>query len=465
MIESIVAKTQHFRNRLFRLFKFRASATMDLIDALAGSSHESMVKVSLSPLFRRKYPSITDVADNMFRSKAETNLSDEELQKEHLKISHLLTGECPPPGNRGFTLLATDCTAKPRIYSSTVTDRTIVHAPNHVPGQKPITVGHEYSLVIYLPEDEGDRNAHWSCPLSVRRVQSHETGPEVGLEQIESLVTKAAFEHELCVHVSDTAYSTNHWIVGGASIPNLIHIARMRKNRTLYRQPTSAKKRRGRPTIYGKAFKLSDPPESDEETVFEKIRASGKRWTLRLSRWNNVLTKGVQHPFDAVRIQAFDDKGRLLFKKPLWVMVTGQRRRELTSRQVCESYLQRYDIEHCFRFGKQKLLLAKSQTMDTRHEENLMWVTMLSYVSLYQARHLAIETRYHWERRKKITVVKTEPATQVQRDYERIIREIGTPARISKPRGKSPGRQKGTVVPHRQVHPIIQKARLMAVRC
>ena len=42
-------------------------------------SHESMVKVSLSPLFRRKYPSITDVADNMFRRKAETNLSDEEL--------------------------------------------------------------------------------------------------------------------------------------------------------------------------------------------------------------------------------------------------------------------------------------------------------------------------------------------------------------------------------------------------
>jgi hypothetical protein len=31
-----------------------------------------------------------------------------------------------------------------RAYATMVADRTIVHAPNHVPGQKPITVGHEY---------------------------------------------------------------------------------------------------------------------------------------------------------------------------------------------------------------------------------------------------------------------------------------------------------------------------------
>ena len=473
MIESIVPKVQDFRNRLCRLFKFRSDSTMDLIDAVAGPSHESVVKASLSPLFRRQYPSITDVVDNMFRRKAEKNPSEQELQESHLEISQLLIEQCPPPRERGHTVLIVDCTAKPRIYSSTVRDRTIVHAPNHVPGQKPITVGHEYSLVVYLPEDEADQNAHWTYPLSIRRVQSHETGSQVGFEQIQELITKTLFRWELCVTVADAAYSTNHWVVNGATIPNLIQVARLRSNRILYRQPipTPGKKQRGRPPSYGELFRLKTPSQPDEEMEFKKTTAAGKKWRIHLSRWNNMLAKGnkaqkmEKHPFDVVQVQVFDETGKQVFRKPLWVMVAGPRRRELKLKQVYESYAKRYDIEHCFRFGKQKLLLTRPQTPDTRHEENLTWVTMLSFVMLYQTRHLAGEVRYSWERRKVRAVVKTAPITQVQRDYERIIREIGTPARISKPRGKSAGRQKGTVVPHRELHPLIRKARPMAARC
>ena len=82
MIEPILPKVQNFRTRLFRLFKFRADATMDLIDAIAGPNHESVVKACLSPLFRRKYSSITDVCDNMFRRRAEENPNEQELQEE-----------------------------------------------------------------------------------------------------------------------------------------------------------------------------------------------------------------------------------------------------------------------------------------------------------------------------------------------------------------------------------------------
>lgn len=473
MTTNILSKVQHFRNRLFRLFRFRADSTMDLIDAVAGPNRESVVKTSLSPLFRRKYSSITDVADNMFRRKAEENPNEQELQEEHHKLSGLLAEYCPPPGERGFTLLATDCTAKPRIYSSKVSDRTIVHAPNHVPGQKPITVGHEYSLVVYLPEDEGDRNAHWSYPLSVRRVKSDETGPQVGFEQVQMLVTSTVFRWELCVVVADAAYSTKHWIANGDSIPNLIHIARLRSNRILYQQPLPAyeKKRRGRPTSYGELFRLNSPPPPDEESQIEKTTPSGKRWTIHLSRWRNVLTRGdsshqtEKYPFDVVRAQVFDETGQRVFKNSLWLMVAGRRRGELELEQVYRSYAQRYDIEHCFRFGKQKLLLARSQTSDTRHEENLTWVTMLSFAMLYQTRRLAVEVKYPWERRKVTAIVRTPPITQVQRDYDRIIREIGTPARIPKPRGKSVGRSRGTIVPHRTTCPIIRKRRSVVARC
>ncbi len=446
---------------------------MDLIDAIAGLNHESIVKVSLSPLFRRKYSSITDVGDNMFRRKAEENLGEQELQEEYREISKLLAEHCPSLGKRGFTLLATDCTAKPRIYSSKVTDRSIVHAPNHVPGQKPITVGHEYSLVVYLPEDEEDRRAHWACPLSIRRVQSHETGPQIGFEQVQMLVTTPAFQDKLCANVSDAAYSTKHWIVNGDPIHNLVNISRLRNNKILFRQPRppGEKKQRGRPSCYGEPFRLSDPPMQEEGLQFEKTTFSGKRWVVRLSRWMNILTKGdrthrmEKHPFDVVCAQVFDETGRSVFKKPLWLMVTGRRRNELSSKQIYESYAQRYDIEHTFRFGKQKLLLARSQTPDTRHEENLTWVTMLSLAMLYQTRRLAVEVKYPWERRRVTSIVRTPPVTQVQRDYIRIIREIGTPARIPKPRGKSVGRLNGMIVLHRTTWPIIRKRHPVVARC
>jgi hypothetical protein len=286
---------------------------MDLIDAIAGPNHESVVKACLSPLFRRKYSSITDVCDNMFRRRAEENPNEQELQEEHCKISRL-------PG-------------------------------------------------------------------------------------------------------------------------------------------------------YGEPFQLSAPPIPDEKTQFEKITPSGKRWIIHLSRWMNILTKGdkaqrmEKYPFDVVCAQVFEETGREVFKKPLWLMVTGRRRRELTPEQVYGSYAQRYDIEHCFRFGKQKLLLARSQTPDTRHEENLAWVTMLSFAMLYQTRRLAIEVRYPWERRRVTSIVRTPPITQVQRDYGRIIRGIGTPARIPKPRGKSVGRPSGTNVPHRTMWPIIRKRRPIVAQC
>jgi hypothetical protein len=290
---------------------------------------------------------------------------------------------------------------------------------------------------------------------------------------VQMLVTTTAFRDELCVNVADAAYSTRHWIVNGKPIPNLVHIARLRNNRILYRQPFAllGKKQRGRPASYGEPFRLSAPPIADEEIQFEKITSSGERWIVHLSRWTNILTRGdkthrmEKYPFDVVRAQVFDETGRKVFKKPLWLMVTGRRRCELTSGQIYESYAQRYDIEHCFRFGKQKVLLARSQTPDTRHEENLTWVTMLSLAMLYHTRRLAIEVKYPWERRRVTPIVKTLPITQVQRDYGRIIRGIGTPARIPKPRGKSVGRLNGAIVPHRTTWPIIRKRRPVVAQC
>jgi len=51
-----------------------------------------------------------------------------------------------------------------------------------------------------------------------------------------------------------------------------------------------------------------------------------------------------------------------------------------------------------------------------------------------------------------------ERPSQVQRDYRRIIWEIGTPAPVPKPRGKSPGRQLGQKSGERSDRPVIRKS-------
>ena len=61
-------------------------------------------------------------------------------------------------------------------------------------------------------------------------------------------------------------------------------------------------------------------------------------------------------------------------------MVTGLRRQELSLADIADSYFRRFDIEHFFRFSKQKLLLGSFQTPDVRHEENWWWICIPKHI-------------------------------------------------------------------------------------
>ena len=166
----------------------------------------SLVQLSLSNLFGRTYSSLTDVLSSVFRTNLKTPPTNEESNEQTLKVTQLLAEECASNAlQNDIALFAIDCTADPRIYANKVKDRTIVHAPNHVPGQKPITVGHEYSVLVYLPDREEDKEKHWVAPLSVKRVESPQSGPEAGLLQLEKIAHRTVFKSRLCMSVIDAA--------------------------------------------------------------------------------------------------------------------------------------------------------------------------------------------------------------------------------------------------------------------
>lgn len=125
--------------------------------------------------------------------------------------------------------------------------------------------------------------------------------------------------------------------------------------------------------------------------------------------------------------------------------------------EVYQAYMQRYDLEHFFRFGQQRLLLASYQTPDAEHEENWGQLAQLAHVQLWLARTLADTLPRPWERYLPTRPSGVASPTTTQRDFGRIIRQIGTPAAAPKRRGNSPGRAKGTRLEPRKRQPVVEK--------
>ncbi|HQE93187.1 MAG TPA: hypothetical protein PLH19_05360 [Anaerolineae bacterium] len=126
---------------------------------------------------------------------------------------------------------------------------------------------------------------------------------------------------------------------------------------------------------------------------------------------------------------------------------------------IYQAYTARFDSEHFFRFGQQKLLLADFQTPDVQREENWWPVVHIAYAQLWMARHVAEVLPNPWERNLPSIKERRCSPTLVQRDFARIIRQLGTPARPPQPRGNSPGRCKGTLLPPRPRCKVIIKGK------
>lgn len=471
IINEVMTKLREFRAAIYESLEYRADAIMDLLDALSSnSSAKSVIELSLNPLFRRNYSSV-EKAISEFSASRITN--DEKEQRRKLEQEHvtIIAQQLAALKERKFHLLAIDVTPQPRPFAQTLSDRKVVHAPNPALSNKPIAIGHEYSHLVYLPEKASRQTPPWVVPLSVRRVSSDETGTAVAASQLAAIMKQLPFANKLCLQVGDGTYAAVQYQHDNKQHENLVSVARLRSNRVLYFPPPAAPANaKGHPTWYGEAFKLKNanhPPASQEIATTYTSR-TGRTFNVHLKAWDNLLMRGKKDcpmqdcPFTLIRIDAFMPNGKPLYRRPLWLIVAGDRRHEISIVDCWLSYAQRYDIEHFFRFGKQRLLMSSFQTPDSDHEENWWHLTLLAYCQLFFAAPLACLLPRPWEA--KISPDAAASAallspSAVQRDFPRIIAQIGTPALAPKPRGLSPGRLLGLALPPRKASPIIFKSK------
>jgi hypothetical protein len=461
MLELMVTKLKLFRDKLYNFFHARADTSFELIDALSSNtSATSVVELSLNPAHRRNYCSIT-------RAVGEFYPKDLDKKSVHLELIQLLTEQCAPPVTRGHCLIAVDCTPNPRVHSPTQEDRGFVYSPSHISGNKPITIGHQYSIVTYLPEkDAGD--SPWVLPLSCQRVHTDEKGALTGMKQVTACVKdKLPFKNELCVVVADSAYSTPECLAETIKNKDQIQISRLRGNRVIYVQARMSNETKpGRTKRYGESFKLGDKAtwsNEDESISFNITTRRGKSQTVQIKCWNNMLMSGKRDanvsevPFRLIQICVYNADGKSCFKKPLWLIVAGNRRSELSLQGIFDDYRQRFDIEHFFRFAKNRLLMNKFQTPELDHEEAWWQFVMLAYAQLFLAREIVENTPMPWEKYLPSFKEGKVSPTQAQKDFSRIIRLFGTPAKAPKTRNNAPGRKLGDKQTLRARHPVIQK--------
>lgn len=468
------SQLEQFRQELYEAFDLRRDALMELIDALSSTPNaRSVVELSLSPFFRRGYSSVSDAIAHFFQP-SEPEKTDEERRAWEKKWVQLVAPYLPEPQQRKFWLIGTDVVPIPRVFAQTLADRTFVYQPNTVVrGNKPVTIGHQYSHLVFFPEKVDADDPPWIVPLVVRRVHSDEKATSMWVEQIKVLMEDKTlpFHENLCVHVGDSVYSavTALGPVTEQEYENLVNVARASSNRVFYRQPSPVKGKsgnKGHPTWYGERFDLKDSstwgePDQVQETTFTTRKK--RTYRVRLEGWHNLLMRGKQgfpmhkHPFTLIKARMLDEQGRPVHERTMWLIVMGKRRHEISLVEAWEAYGQRYDVEHFFRFGKQRLLMATYQTPNVEHEENWMWIVALANTQLWLARNVAESLPRPWERYLPEAESKTASPSTVQRDWGRIIRQIGTPAQPPKPRGKSPGRAIGERQPSRERHPVIKK--------
>lgn len=460
-IQQSTTELEQFRNTLYQNFDNRADTLMELVDAMCSTPQvSSVVEYSLSAAFRRSY-------STLFKGVNEAMMAE-------MMLPHLVAPSLPRPERWPFWLLLVDVTPQPRPYAQTLADRGLVYQPEVVKGKLPVTIGHQYSTVVLGLAPEAGVSPSWVVPLLTQRVATDADKERVGARQVDALLDDPTlpFGQELCVEVGDTSYSKPAYLHAHRHHPNLVTIARVRSNRTFYYQYVPAAGERqspGHPTWYGEPFSLADPQTwsaPDETlTVWETSRR-GQRYRVAIQAWHNLLMRGQRepeplpmhrYPFTLVRLVRYDVQGHRACQRPLWLLVMGQRRQELTLPHVHEAYAHRFDQEHFFRFGKQKLLLAAFQTPEVAREETWWQLVHIAYAQLWMARHVVQLLPRPWERNLPTVQQRLLSPTGVQRDFGRIMRQLGTPAQPPKRRGISPGRRPGTRLPKRPRQKVVVK--------
>ena len=170
-------------------------------------------------------------------------------------------------------------------------------------------------------------------------------------------------------------------------------------------------------------------------------------------------------PFRLLRIRYLDPQtNEPIFKSPLWLGLWGKAQEELTLEEAFWAYRNRFDLEHFFRFGKQRLLLDQFQTPELENQQNWLQIVDLAYWLLWVAKEEAGHQAKKWQQydprfqQRKENQLPPSPSV-VQQQLAAIILSFEQDPFRPKVQIKGEGRAKGTTFKKRPPQPVKKKGK------
>lgn len=417
-------KLRAFRHKAYALLRNGRDALFDLMDAvLVSRSVYSFAELSLSPVFRRQWPSLYEA------------LQDSDPPR--LGLMGLYIEQITPEKRM---VLAGDHTAWSRLQAVTLRERTYEHQAHPMSGAKPITLGQGYSTIAWIPEEQGS----WALPFLHERISSAETPMEKAATQLRQVCQKLTTRP---LSLWDAEYGCAPFLQKTSDIA-CDKLIRLRSNRILY-GPPPAYSGKGRPRRHGNPFKLNDattwwPPD-------EEMSVEDTKWgTLRLQMWHSLhLRQAANQTLSLIRVQRLPESSATSLK-PLWLIWVGLEHPLLES--LWKQYLRRFAIDHWYRFAKQRLHWTLPQLATP--ESSQRWSDLMPLLTwqLWLARSEIQDSPLPWQR----SSANLSPG-RTANAFAAVLAVIGTPAPPPKPRGKSPGWIPGQARSRRIRYPTVRK--------
>lgn len=425
--EEQYTKFRVFRQACFECLGTARDALFEVGDAvLLSPGVSSFEEFSLSPVFRRRWPSVYEAL--------------EDGRPDRMALLELYLQELPIEGR---LLLAGDHTAWPRPRAPTLRDRTVEHHPTPVPGNRPITLGHGYATLAWVPLEGGS----WALPLLHERITPDQTPIQKAASQLRDVCRRVSTRP---VTLWDSEYGCASFVLETSDIP-ADKIFRLRPNRVLWGPPPPYAGK-GRPRVHGDKFKLSDLTTWSDpvDTLQDDHPKLGR---VRIQLWKELhFRKAPKHPMVVLRIERLDARGTRRDPKVVWIAWEGAPPPPLEI--WWRWYPSRYGVDHWDRFAKQRLRWTLPRVKTPQQGER--WSDLMPMLTwqLWLARQVVADRPFPWQKpQRKLTPYR------VCQSLGGLLAQIGTPTARPKPRGKSPGWPKGRRRKPSIRYPVVKKTK------
>jgi DDE superfamily endonuclease len=426
---------QELRHAVAQSFQVEGDVLLNLIDALAvGPRPESAVEVTLSPAWGYDFSNLYTSLNRAAQKLAGDLEGDDWLQKlRQGRLAWLsaqpLGSPNPATGKWGVRIL--DATDYPRPKTSTV-ELGYVHSAEGM------RLGHGLSL---LSERVGEGS--WTLPLEIGWIPPQSHPIIYGVVQIEQFRKRHGWKAEQAL-VVDAQYTAQPFLKPVHKLGIAI-LGRVASHRVFY-LPPPAYRGFGRPPVRGRKIKLNDGrtlPPIDAQQAWKLD--NGRR--IEVSRWNDIrMRQWPDQSLTLYRVIEFRVDGKPRYQRPLWlIFVPADQDTELPAPSQAQAmYQERFGIEHSIRFLKRELGLTAGQFNSTEAEGRLqVWVEIVATVFWFLWALSGLAKADDKNIPKWWRSGKTTPGV-VRKTAAGLLIGLGWKRPDPKPRGKSPGRAKGT---------------------